>query len=87
MILMLISTVAIGVIAGAAADEVLRGRDPRSRRVMAAGFAGAVAGVVLWRAFGSADVLMDGLMALLGAALLAFAVRVRTSAAIARSIP
>jgi hypothetical protein len=61
------------------------GRDPRSRLVVAAGVAGAIAGLVVRRGFGDEGLLIGSLTALVGALLFAFGTRVRLSAAIARA--
>jgi hypothetical protein len=88
MLLTLIGALSIGVVVGAAVDELLRVGDTRSRRVIGASLVGAVAGlVVVRRAIGGDDALVGALAAVLGAALLAFALRVRISAAIARMAP
>jgi uncharacterized membrane protein YeaQ/YmgE (transglycosylase-associated protein family) len=85
MILSLISALSVGVIGGVGADELLRGRDPRSSRVIVAGVVGAIAGLIVHRASGGGGTLLSVLAALLGACLTAFATRVRVSAAIARA--
>lgn len=91
MIFMLIVALVIGVLGGAAADELLRGRDPRSQRVVIAGAIGAFAGLLVRRVAGApvggGDMVVSALMTFLGAALLAFVTRVRLSAAIARRVP
>lgn len=40
MILSVVIALVVGIVAGAGTDELLRGRDVRSRRVIAAGVAG-----------------------------------------------
>jgi uncharacterized membrane protein YeaQ/YmgE (transglycosylase-associated protein family) len=85
MILSLTAVLVGGIVAGAGIDELLRGRDPRSRRVMVGGIIGAIAGLIVGRAIGNDGALLDVLAAFLGAALVAFATRVRTSAALGRA--
>ena len=84
MIIALAVVVLIGVLAGAGADELLRGRDPRSARVIVAGLVGAIVGLVVRRETGSDGVLIGALSGLFGALLVAFIVRIRLSTAIAR---
>jgi hypothetical protein len=85
MILSLVVVAVIGIIAGATADELLRGRDSRSARVVSFGVAGALAGLIVRGAIGGEGLMIEALTALLGALLLAFAARVRISAAAARA--
>lgn len=78
-----IAAVALGIAVGLVADELLRGRDPRSRYVVVAGIVGALGGLIARRVVGPETVLLDALSALTGALLLAFLARVRMSATIA----
>ena len=87
MIVVLIVALIIGAIFGAVSDELLRGGDPRSTRVIVAGIAGAIVGLVARRASGGDGVLIEALTALVGALALAFVMRVRVSAVIARLNP
>ncbi len=84
MILSVVIALVVGIVAGAGTDELLRGRDVRSRRVIAAGVAGAIAGLIVRRAMSDDNALIDALAALLGAGLVAFATRVRMSATLER---
>ena len=84
MIITPMGSVIIGVAAGAAMDELLRGRDRRSTRVIIAGLAGAIGGLLIRRASGGDDALIDAFAALFGAGVLAFVLRARISAAIGR---
>ncbi len=52
--------------------------------MIAAGVAGAIAGLIVRRAMGDEGALIDALVALLGAGLVAFATRVHMSAALER---
>ena len=85
MMLAVIVSAIIGLIAGAIADELLRCGDPRSRRVVFSGVVGAIAGIIARAAIGGEGLMIEVLTALLGALLLAFATRVRISAAAARA--
>ena len=83
MILMLMAAIPLGALCGFAADELLRGRDPRASVVILAGVAGAIAGVLAHRWAGvDGGMVVDALWALAGAIALASAVRVRISAGI-----
>ena len=84
MMLSLVVTIVAGIGAAAGIDELLRGRDPRSRRVIVAGIVGAIAAVTVRRAMGVDGALVDALSAFFGAGLLAFATRARTSATLER---
>jgi uncharacterized membrane protein YeaQ/YmgE (transglycosylase-associated protein family) len=77
----------IGLATGAVSDELLRGRDPRSRGVILAGLAGAVAGLVVRRGSGSDGLLIGTLSAFVGALILAFIMRVRLSATVSQPYP
>ena len=87
MIIALIVATVVGLLVGVGEDALLRGRDPRSWFVVAAGVVGAIAGLVARRAFGDAGLLIGSLTALFGALLLAFGTRVRRSTGIARVSP
>jgi uncharacterized membrane protein YeaQ/YmgE (transglycosylase-associated protein family) len=78
-----IAALVIGVVVGLGADELLRGRDPRSRYVVVAGAVGGVAGLIVQRSIGGNGGITDVLAGLVGAILVAFVTRVRISAAIA----
>ena len=84
MILALVIMVVVGLLTGIISDEILRGRDPRASRVVVAGLVGSVAGLALRRVAGSDGLVIGMLSAWVGALLLAFIVRVRLSAAVAR---
>jgi len=87
MMLSLVVVIVAGIGVAAGTDELLRGRDPRSRRVIVAGIIGAIAAVIARRAMGVDGALVDALTAFFGAGLLAFATRAHTSAALARVAP
>jgi len=81
MIVVLIAALALGVVAGAGADALLRGHDPRSAAVVVAGVLGAMVGLFVRRAVGPVgESLVPLLVAFVGAMLAAFVVRVRISA-------
>ena len=84
MIVTLVLGIFIGAVAGASLDALLRGRDPSSRSVVAAGIAGALAAMVIRRAISDEGLLVEALAALAGALLIAFGTRARISAAISR---
>lgn len=52
MIVLVIAALAVGLVAGAGADALLRGCDPRSVAVVIAGAVGAAAGLFVRRAVG-----------------------------------
>lgn len=82
MIVLVIAALAVGLVAGAGADALLRGRDPRSVAVVIAGAVGAAAGLFVRRAVGpDGEVLLPLLVALFAGMLAAFVVRVRISTA------
>ena len=88
MIVSLIVGALIGAVAGASLDSLVRGRDPSSRTVVAAGIAGALAAVMIRRAISDEGMLVEALAALAGALLIAFATRARLSGVISRgSLP
>ncbi len=81
MIILIIAVVAIGCLAGAGADALLRGSDPSSLAIVLAGLVGAVVGFPIRTAFQpNSGGLVQLLTALLRAMLAAFGVRVRISA-------
>ena len=73
----------VGTGVGFISDELLRGRDSRSRYVVAAGALGGVVGLIAQRTTGGTGGLTDALASVVGALLLGFVTRVRISAAIA----
>lgn len=75
----------VGILMGASADALLRGRDPRSRVVVAFGLAGALGGAAARYVTGSSDMLVLVLSAVVGGLLLAFIARARLSARLARA--
>lgn len=81
MFVLLIAALAVGIVAGAGADALLRGRDARSTAVLVAGVVGAIVGLFVRRVVGvQGEVLLPLLVALVGGILAAFVVRVRISA-------
>jgi uncharacterized membrane protein YeaQ/YmgE (transglycosylase-associated protein family) len=82
IVVLLVAALAVGLVAGAGADALLRGRDPRSAAVVIAGVVGAIAGLFMRRAFSAeGEILIPLLVAFFGGMLAAFVVRVRISAA------
>ena len=84
MIVQIVAAAAAGVLTGAGADALLRGRDPRSVTVAACGLAGALAGAAIRYIGGTTDVLIVGLSSVVGGLLLAFVARARISARLER---
>jgi uncharacterized membrane protein YeaQ/YmgE (transglycosylase-associated protein family) len=84
MIIALVIMLVVGLVTGGVSDELLRGRDPRATGVVGAGLVGAIAGLVLQRMSENDGLLVGALSAFVGALVLAFVVRIRLSAAIAR---
>jgi hypothetical protein len=83
MILIFMAALVLGAAGGGGVDELLRGRDPRSIRVIIGGVVGAFAGLTLHRwAAVDGGVLLDALWMFVGATALACATRMRISAAI-----
>lgn len=84
MILGVIVAIAIGLVTGAGVDALLRGRDVASRRVIIAGGAGAIAGLIARQTMGDEGALIGALTTLIGALLVASVTRVRMSATLER---
>ena len=84
MITTLVGTCVVGLLAGVSSDELLRGQDPRSRRVLVAGILGAIAGLAIRRGMSDDGWLVEVLAALFGALVAAFAMRIRISSVRAR---
>ena len=76
----------VGIGVGLVADELIRGRDRRSRYVIVAGVISGLGGLIAGRASGSHGLPLEALTALVGAVLVAFVTRVRISAAIAPAV-
>jgi uncharacterized membrane protein YeaQ/YmgE (transglycosylase-associated protein family) len=84
MIMSVVAACVTGVLVGVSSDELLRGRDPRSRRVMVAGIVGALVALAIRRSMGGDSWLLEVLTVLFGALVVAFATRVRISSTLAR---
>jgi hypothetical protein len=85
MITMFVGVAVLGALAGASSDELLRGRDPRSRRVLAAGIVGAIGGLAIQSRMSDHTWLLEVMAALLGALMVASVTRVRISSTLASS--
>lgn len=85
MIVQLILAAAIGLVTGASADALLRGRDGHSTAVVIAGLAGALGGAAVRYLSGSDDLLLVVTSAIAGGLLLAFITRARLSARLEQS--
>lgn len=83
MILTVVGAVILGVLAGACLDELLRGPEARSRRVLIAGMVGAIGGLAIRSTMDDRTWLLEVLTALLGALLVAGATRIGISSALA----
>lgn len=83
MILTVVGAVILGVLAGACSDELLRGRDARSRSVLMAGFVGAIGGLAIRSMMADRAWLLEILTALLGALIVAGATRIGISSTLA----
>lgn len=84
MIVAFVVACVVGLLGGVASDELLRGHDPSSKFVIAAGILGAIGALVVRRTVGGEGLLLEVLTVLIGALLLAFVTRARISSALAR---
>lgn len=85
MIVAFVVACVAGVLAGMTCDELVRGGDPRSRRVLVAGIVGAIGGLAVRGTMDDHSLLLEVLTAVVGVLLLAFATRVRISSVRAQS--
>ena len=79
--------VVVGILCGTMTDELLRGRDPRSTRVILWGLFGGLLGTALRRLGDQQGLTLIGLSGAVAALLMAFGSRARVSARLDRLRP